>query len=214
MWTPEADAHLIDHVQRFGLKKWNELANTIPNGASARQVRERWTYRLDPSINHEPWKAEEDAQMTSLFEKSSGSWSIMALSLPGRTDMQIKNRWISAFKKQHDAVLGSSLDQLDPFEFAGLLEEEAETTHTTPTSPAPIVGKRKSCVAETAVTAVTAVTATTKKPRRMTPPPCTGSGMKMITFGGFGGAGFANINAMLSMQKDARKQTWEGAGRV
>ena len=211
-WNPEADQRLRNHVERHGLKCWAELAKNVNNGCNARQVRERWVYQLDPSINHGPWSPEEDARMEELFIKSGGSWAVMALSLPGRTDMQIKNRWtVTTNKFFSKPALAAPLHEMQASELFDLFES---TSAENPASPPANVGKKRM------VTAVAPRPAPIKR-ARATPSPCTDQSMTKVTFGGFGhlsSSTFASLNASLAGPKskiaDARAQKWDGLGKL
>lgn len=214
-WNPEADALVINHVERYGLKYWAELAKNVNNGSNARQVRERWTYQLDPSVNHGPWSPEEDARLEGLFIKSGGSWSVMALSMPGRTDLQVKNRWTAITRKfftRPNAALATPLDQMEPSELVNLFGDAAAENPPSPPLQQPV--KRKAVAVAVAPRPVLV-----KKPRA-TPSPCTDQSMTKVTLGGFGhfsSSPFTSINASLagpkSKIKDARAQKWDGLGR-
>lgn len=209
MWRPESDAAVRNHVECNGLRLWGTIAESLGNGAKARQVRDRWVYHLDPSLNHGPWSPEEDARLDGLYRKSKGSWSTMALSLPGRTDVAVKNRWIVSGKKVSDIEM--SLEDVDGVDLAIMFGKELADAPVSPAS----CKKRKS--------EGSPVQAHAKKPLRLpTPPPCSTTGMRKVTLDGtmgvktFGAgalASFSGINAMLAKQPDARKQKWGGLGR-
>ena len=48
-WTPEEDAILTRIIQRDGSSKWQNVAEHLP-GRLPKQCRERWLYRINPSI--------------------------------------------------------------------------------------------------------------------------------------------------------------------
>lgn len=212
VWTPWLDAKIRSHVEKFGLKFWSELTKNINAGLTARQVRERWSHTLDPSVNHGPWTADEDARLKQLYSTSGGSWAVMAVSMPGRTDVQIKDRWFvlnhAAFTKA--GCIDASLNNIQASELDELFGSAGAEY---PASP-PSSGKRKLAETSSAVPLFTTV----KKPRDT--PPCTNNGMRKVTINGSlfkqGMSPFAGINAMLSKSKikDARKQKWDGLGRL
>lgn len=97
-WDASEDALLLDLVQGNGsaIEKsdWQRISERIP-GRNAKQCRERWFLNLDPSINRGPWTPEEDAKLVSLQQSLGGKWSLMAKSLPGRTENAVKTRFHS-----------------------------------------------------------------------------------------------------------------------
>jgi hypothetical protein len=64
------------------------LGNRTP-----RQCRERWRHYLQPVIKSSSWTLEEDDILRRGHAALGPKWSVIALSLPGRTEVNIKNRW-------------------------------------------------------------------------------------------------------------------------
>ena len=178
MFTPEVDAKVIDHVEKHGLTNFVELGSEL--GFSGRKIRERWQFQLDPSINFGRWTASEDERLAHLYKQSSGSWSIISLSLPGRTELQAKSRWQSLERKKKKE---SKLEKLLGQEIVDLLVEDKEP---------PLKRKAPNPAFEAAK----------KLPR-------PDSGMKKAVFGNFGSTtSFTEINQMLARQADARSVMW------
>ena len=99
-FTMEEDAIILSMVEQKGTKSWKEIAASL-NNRTARQCRERWKHYLSQQIKQEPWSAEEDAILDSKFKEFGSKWSIIAQSLPGRTDVNIKNRWALLCRKRN-----------------------------------------------------------------------------------------------------------------
>ena len=97
MFSIYDDVVIRNHVETFGATKWSNLALKVV-GKSQRQVRDRWCYVLDPSIDHTPMRPEEDARLLELYTKS-GSFSAAASNMPGRTYLQLKNRFASLTRR-------------------------------------------------------------------------------------------------------------------
>ena len=72
---------------------WAHVASMVP-GRSASECRERWSSFVDPSVNTAPFTDEEDHTLLQVVhEKGPGRWSSMVHHLPGRTHIQVRNRW-------------------------------------------------------------------------------------------------------------------------
>ncbi|RLN44696.1 hypothetical protein BBJ29_008891 [Phytophthora kernoviae] len=90
-WSVEEDALLMELMLK-GYDNWRQVSNSIP-GRTAKQCRERWRNRLDPSINKSPFTEEEDEAIQQAYEKYGNRWTQIAELLPGRTEDAVKLRW-------------------------------------------------------------------------------------------------------------------------
>ncbi|CAH0479276.1 unnamed protein product [Peronospora belbahrii] len=90
-WSVEEDARLMEMMLK-GYDNWRQVSNSIP-GRTAKQCRERWRNRLDPTINKAPFTEEEDAVIQQSYEKYGNRWTQIAELLPGRTEDAVKLRW-------------------------------------------------------------------------------------------------------------------------
>ena len=93
-FTAEEDALLIDLVNKNGAHDWRRIAAQVPN-RNARQCRERYKNYLAPSITNSPWTLENDEQLKSLILQLGPQWSRITKSFPNRTDVFLKNRWVT-----------------------------------------------------------------------------------------------------------------------
>jgi hypothetical protein len=91
-FTDAEDAQLLELIDRLGPNDWAAIARFVP-GRTPRQCRERWRHYLKPVIKSTPWTAEEDATLIREYGSLGPKWSALALFLPGRTDVNVKNRW-------------------------------------------------------------------------------------------------------------------------
>ncbi|KAE9009002.1 hypothetical protein PF005_g10980 [Phytophthora fragariae] len=90
-WSVEEDALLMEMMLK-GYDNWRQVSNNIP-GRTAKQCRERWRNRLDPSINKSPFTEEEDEAIQQAYDKYGNRWTQIAELLPGRTEDAVKLRW-------------------------------------------------------------------------------------------------------------------------
>jgi hypothetical protein len=98
-FTAEEDALIRAHVERYGPQNWPLLSQSLVR-RSPKQCRERWCNHLNPTVSASSWTLEEDNLIFENHEKYGPKWSLIAKSLPGRTDNAIKNRWNASISKR------------------------------------------------------------------------------------------------------------------
>lgn len=91
-WTPEEDEKLKRAVTQLGTDSWITVAMMIP-GRNSKQCRERWMGHLSPSIVKHNWTVEEDQILISQHSLIGNKWTLIATMLPGRSAINVKNRW-------------------------------------------------------------------------------------------------------------------------
>ena len=91
-FTQEEDRIILEMVKQHGIRVWKQISERLGN-RTARQCRERWKHYLSPGIDPSPWTKDEDAILEKMVQKLGPKWSIIRDSLPGRTDVNIKNRY-------------------------------------------------------------------------------------------------------------------------
>lgn len=111
-WTEEEDNIIIDEVNACnanGMKvRWIELAEKIPH-RSAKEIRNRWTNRLDPKLIHGKFTEEDDLALWRAYGAHPQKWrKISSGAFRGqRSDNAVKNRWHNpSFQKYIDGRFG------------------------------------------------------------------------------------------------------------
>jgi hypothetical protein len=99
-WSIREDSLSRDAIHRFGAGQWDVIAAVIP-GRSSNQCRERWTYRIGPGLNKNPFEKWEDELIVQEREKFGNHWTLISSHLPGRTSCAVKNRWYSVLRKHY-----------------------------------------------------------------------------------------------------------------
>ncbi|KAM3743820.1 hypothetical protein ACB098_06G004100 [Castanea mollissima] len=98
-WSVEEDNKLRSYIQRFGHWNWRELPKFAGLSRCGKSCRLRWLNYLQPDVKRGNYTEEEDVMIIKLHEELGNKWSMIAESLPGRTDNDIKNYWHAHLKK-------------------------------------------------------------------------------------------------------------------
>jgi myb proto-oncogene protein len=133
-WTPDEDFQLTEAVQKLGKDSWVAVAALIL-GRTNIQCRSRWTLSLslilDPTVGKKgKWSTEEDAKLMEAVQRhSKDGWAVVATLVPGRTNYQCRERWISrldpaignkgraprSWKSEEDAKLTGAVQKLGTY---------------------------------------------------------------------------------------------------
>jgi hypothetical protein len=89
-FTQEEDAMITQLVKEHGDHSWREIGTFVPKRTSE-PCRDRWRNHLDPSLNHGPWTADEDACIFTWHQTLGSQWSKIAVQLPRRAESSVKN---------------------------------------------------------------------------------------------------------------------------
>ncbi|KGG51380.1 hypothetical protein DI09_37p170 [Mitosporidium daphniae] len=92
-WTPHEDMLLKKAVQYFGTKNWQAVSGCL-EGRSGQQCLHRWLKSLDPKIHRGKWTpAEDECLRKAVRIYGVAKWSQVQQMVPGRTDVQCRERW-------------------------------------------------------------------------------------------------------------------------
>lgn len=97
-FSKEEDERLRQVINHYGVQDWDVIAEQMP-GRNQRQCRERWTNYLAPTVNKEPFSAEEDQLLIEKYNEHGSRWVRIAKFFNGRSDTAIKNRWMTLQRK-------------------------------------------------------------------------------------------------------------------
>jgi hypothetical protein len=102
-FTPDEDDVLRQLVAQHGTSDWTSLAQHVPS-RTPRQCRDRWKHYLSPEVVVGNWTEDDDRLLLQKVDELGTHWAAIAQLFPGRTDIGVKNRYISITgKKGKDA---------------------------------------------------------------------------------------------------------------
>jgi hypothetical protein len=91
-FTEHEDRFLLHLVTVQGIRDWKSIALHM-QGRTVRQCRERFKYYLEPGLDRPSWSKAEDQLLMEKFEAFGPHWAQIVLFFPGRTDIDLKNRY-------------------------------------------------------------------------------------------------------------------------
>ncbi|KAK8840190.1 hypothetical protein M9Y10_031134 [Tritrichomonas musculus] len=100
-FTPEEDQKLRELIEKYGDHSWNIVSSLMEN-RNQRQCRERWKHYLscDPEEASKPWSPSEDRIIIKKYKELGAKWTKIARELPGRSDLQVKIRYLKHLKNK------------------------------------------------------------------------------------------------------------------
>jgi hypothetical protein len=96
-FTQEEDLQIIELLSTMPQPDWQRVASQLGT-RSPRQCRERWRSYLHPDLKTGQWTREEDAILRREHANVGPRWATIALFLPGRSEIQVKNRWLGTLR--------------------------------------------------------------------------------------------------------------------
>ncbi|EAY03679.1 Myb-like DNA-binding domain containing protein [Trichomonas vaginalis G3] len=106
-WSPSEDEKLRSLVISSNKLNWRLIALNIPN-RNARQCQERWNYYLSPNVNNGEWTKEEDELLYEKYREFGTKWQQIAKFFRGRTNTNVKNRFLALERKAQRLESASS----------------------------------------------------------------------------------------------------------
>jgi hypothetical protein len=91
-FTHDEDELIRRLIETHGTGQWEAIASQF-HDRTPRQIRDRWNHYLAPTVKLRPWVIDEDRLLLQVVEQIGPHWSAIAAAFPGRTDINLKNRW-------------------------------------------------------------------------------------------------------------------------
>jgi hypothetical protein len=95
-FLPEEDMKLKQLVEKYGLSSWIAIAAELP-GRNVRQCRERWKHYLSSDPTKSEWTVAESRLLFEKMQMIGPKWTHLTAFFPGKTDVQIKEKWMRNF---------------------------------------------------------------------------------------------------------------------
>lgn len=97
LFTLEEDQKLIELVEKYK-DDWGKISSEMKN-RSVRQCKERYLHYLSPNIIKRDWTPEEDMLLLFNIQKYGKAWKKLEILFPGRTEIDIRNRFNILFRR-------------------------------------------------------------------------------------------------------------------
>jgi hypothetical protein len=112
----EADDKLLILLVSECGNNWPLIASKM-EGRTSKQVKERWSNQLDPTISTDPWTAEDDQLLVELIRDLGHSWCEISRRMKGRTESMVKNRFHANLRKRFGPHIFDPTVPLPPLTF-------------------------------------------------------------------------------------------------
>jgi hypothetical protein len=98
-FTPEEDELLRNVVTQYGSSDWNIISQHFQS-RSPRQCRDRWRNYVSPEVLTGRWSQVDEEMLLTKVREIGPRWATIAQLFPGRTDIGVKNHYISLTGKR------------------------------------------------------------------------------------------------------------------
>ncbi|XP_047983463.1 transcription factor MYB114-like [Salvia hispanica] len=99
-WSEEEDNKLRSYIVRYGHWNWRLLPKFAGLQRCGKSCRLRWMNYLKPGVKRGEFDQEERDLIAKLHRELGNKWSGIAAKLPGRTDNDVKNYWMTHLQKR------------------------------------------------------------------------------------------------------------------
>ena len=120
-WTKNEDTILRKAILYYGPKNWQQISYCL-DGRNNSQCFHRWMKGINPKIKRDKWTFIEDLTLGVALSKIylKKNWSKIANHLPGRTDIQCRERWCNILDPALEEVEWSKEEDIKLLELNAL----------------------------------------------------------------------------------------------
>lgn len=119
-WNAEEDAKLGAAVKTYGDCNWQLIAAAM-KGRTGQQCLHRWTKSINPAIVRTKWSEEESELLKRAVQLyGQGNWTKVQRLLPGRTDMQCRERFCNILTP---GVVRTKMSEEEVLQLVSLVEK-------------------------------------------------------------------------------------------
>ena len=111
-FSEEEDVRLEKLINKYAHGSWAVVAFELGGGHTPDQCARRWKQFLKPGLSQGRWTPEEDALLSALVKVFGLTrWSDLTSFMPGRTDVQARERWHDVLRPGLKGCSPWSLDE-------------------------------------------------------------------------------------------------------
>jgi hypothetical protein len=103
-WSAEEDAKLLDAIKKCG-EDWAAVAALV-SGRTNIQCHSRWATIDRTTGRTGKWTKEEESKLTNAVKKHGNNWVTIAAVIPGRTNVQCRQRWADKLDPNTNRKMG------------------------------------------------------------------------------------------------------------
>lgn len=120
-WSKEEDELLKQLIEKYGEKKWKNIAMELGTEKTGAQCAQHWKRVLSPRIKKGPWTEKEEERLHFLVDMYGQSWKEIAKRMGERSDIQcryqyLKNKGQNPWSQREDDILLDAFNKDPDFE--------------------------------------------------------------------------------------------------
>lgn len=103
-FSKEEDERLTQLIRVLGENNWEAVSNSMQNGRTPRQCRDRWVNWINVSFVKETWSPAEDTRLIQKVQEIGQHWKALEPFFPGRVSYTLRNRYAKLQKSKSQSI--------------------------------------------------------------------------------------------------------------